>query len=64
MMVHPIPKEYTHDARLMTLYNTGFKEGYYRTEIMDTRQVLSDPERLVYAQGLTAGRKKREECDA
>ena len=63
-MMHSIPPEYSHDAKLITMYNTGYKEGYYRTEILDKRQIMTDAERLAYAQGLTAGRKKREENDA
>ena len=59
--MYTIPKEYTHDAKLVTLYNTGFKEGYWRQEILDSRQVLSDEERLAYANGRRAGMKKRTE---
>ena len=62
--MYTIPKEYASDAKLITLYNTGFKEGYWRMEIMDSRQVLDDYQRLAYANGLAAGRKKRMEDDA
>ena len=61
-MMHTIPKEYTHDAKLITLYNTGFKDGYYSNAIgrpiLDD-QVLTDSERLCYKHGINDGLEKR-----
>lgn len=63
-MMHTIPREYTKDARLITLYNNAFKEGYYRNVvIVDTRDIKTDEERLAYAHGLRAGRLRRKEVD-
>ena len=60
-MMHEIPREYRHDAKMVTLYNSDFKEGYYGLDIIDTRQVMSDYERLAYANGRRAGELKRKE---
>lgn len=64
-MKHTIPPEYIHDAKLITLYNTGYKDGYYADRldhpILDKHQVLSDMERLCYANGRRAGELKRKE---
>ena len=61
-MMHEIPREYRHDAKMVTLYNSGFKEGYYGLDIIDTRQVMSDYERLAYANDRRAGELKRKEA--
>lgn len=62
-MLHYVPKEYKHDAKLVTLYNVGFKEGYYteplnNKKILD-KQILTDNERLAYQNGVSAGKAKR-----
>ena len=69
IMMHTIPKEYTHDAKLITLFNTGFKDGFYGDRldhpILDPHQVLSDEERICYQRGVTDGvNKRREELNA
>lgn len=67
-MMHSIPPEYSHDAKLITLYNTGYKDGYYANRlnhsILDENQILTDAERLCYANGKRAGElKKKKEME-
>lgn len=60
-MMHDVPREYRHDAKMITLYNTGFKEGFYNISILDDRQIMTDYERLAYSNGRKAGQLKRME---
>lgn len=60
-----VPKEYQDDAKLVTLFNTGFKDGFYGDKldhpILDPHQVLTDTERLCYKRGVGDGARKYRE---
>lgn len=59
--VYKIPKEYTHDAALISAYNRGYQHGYSGDPT--PWAMKTDEERLAYANGRREGqlRKKAEE---
>lgn len=59
--MYKIPREYAHDAALISAYNLGYQHGYSGDPT--PRAMKTDAERLAYANGRREGqlRKKAEE---
>lgn len=55
--MHKIPREYTHDAILISAYNNGYRDGY-DGDVFPPK-MKTDEERLAYANGRREGKLKR-----
>ena len=62
MTVHYIPNKYMADAKLISAYNKGYQEGYYRKQQISAANMQTEEQMDAFNKGYKDGEEKRNDA--